>query len=55
MIYLKHLSFDQIKVYLAHIKELQQKSSECGKDFLKKDVELFELALMILKIPYDVL
>ena len=25
LIYLKHLSFDQIKVYLAHINELQQK------------------------------
>ena len=50
MIYFKHLSFYRIKVYLARIKELQQKSSERGKDFWKKDGELFELALTILKI-----
>ena len=45
------LSFARIEDYLAHIKELQLKLGECGKDFLNKDGQLIELVKMNLKTP----
>jgi len=30
------LYFERIEYYLSHVKELQLKLGECGKDFLKK-------------------
>jgi hypothetical protein len=39
-------SFERIKNYLAHVKDLQLKLGECGKDLSKKDGQLIELVLM---------
>jgi hypothetical protein len=47
-------SFDKMEEYLAHVKELQLKSGECGKDYQKKDGQLIELVLMNLRTPFDV-
>jgi hypothetical protein len=43
------LSFERIKFYLAHVKELQLKFGECGKNFPKKGNQLIELIFMHLK------
>lgn len=55
LISLDPLSFKIIEEYLAHIKELQLKLGECGKDFPKKDGQFIELILMNLKTLYYVL
>jgi hypothetical protein len=47
-------SFDRIEDYLAHVKELQLKLGECGKNYQKKDGQLIELVLMNLRTPFDV-
>jgi hypothetical protein len=54
LISLDPLSFERIEDYLAHVKELQLKLGEYGKDFPKKDGQLIELIPMNLNIPYDV-
>jgi hypothetical protein len=46
--------FDKMEDYLAHVKELQLKLSECGKKYQKKDGQLIELVLMKLRTPFDV-
>lgn len=47
-------SFKRIEDHLAHVKELQLKLQECGKNFPKKDIYLIELLLMNIRTPYDV-
>jgi hypothetical protein len=39
-------SFERMEDYLAHVKELQLKLGECGKNYKKKDGQLIELVLM---------
>jgi hypothetical protein len=46
---------DRVEYYLAHVKELQLKLGECGKDFLENVDYLIELILMNLKTPYGIL
>lgn len=48
-------SFERIEEYLFHIKELQLKLGECGKEFPKNDSQLIELVLMNVKTLLDVL
>ena len=48
-------SFERIEDYLACIKEMYLKFSECGKGFLEKDRQLIELVLINMRAPYDVL
>ena len=47
-------SFERIGDYLTHIKYLQLKLGECGKEFPKKYDQLIELVLMNLKTPFHV-
>jgi hypothetical protein len=46
-------SFERIEDYLAHVKEMQLKLGECGKNFQKKYGQLIELVLMNLRTPFD--
>jgi hypothetical protein len=40
--------------YLVHVKELQLKLGECGKNYQKKDGQLIEMVLMNLRTRFDV-
>jgi hypothetical protein len=46
-------SFERMEDYLVHVKELQLKLGECGKNYQKKDGQLIELVLMNLRTPFD--
>ena len=46
-------SFERMEDYLALVKELQLKLSECGKKYKKKDRQLIELVLINLRTPFD--
>jgi hypothetical protein len=48
-------SFERMEDYLACVKELQLKLSECGENYKKKDGQLIELVLINLRTPFDVL
>jgi hypothetical protein len=54
LISLKHHSFERMEDYLVHVKELQLKFGECGKNYQKKDGKLIELVLMNLRTPFEV-
>ena len=47
--------FERIDDYLAHVKDLQLKLGDCGKNFSMKYGQLIELVLINLRTPYDVL
>jgi hypothetical protein len=53
LISLNPRSFNKMEDYLAHVKELQLKLSECGKNYQKKDGQLIELVLMNLRTPFN--
>jgi hypothetical protein len=54
LIYFDPHSFDIIEDYLAHVKELQLKLGEYGKNYQKTYGKCIELILMNLRSPFDV-